>query len=785
MAEIQSSNNKRDKGPKHTTELARDMGLMHVTMIGVGAMIGAGIFVLTGLAAGISGPALLLVFAFNGFVTSLTAMSYAELGSCFPEAGGGYLWVTEALPQPNGFLSGWISWFAHAVACSLYAVAFGTFSVDLLHMAGIDFNKLLSFTSSSEPYILAAKLISVIATLLFVYINYRGAKETGQAESLVTILKIIVIAMFIGFGLFAIFSGNTPKPWPDHFRGFFQKGPMGIIIAMGLTFIAFEGYEIIAQCGEEVKNPKKNIPRSIFLSLLIVVPIYILVAFVALGAAAPEGDMQTWQYLGEKGEMAMIEAAEHFMLGKLGRIIFLIGGLFSTMSALNATVYSSSRVSFAMGRDHNLPGIFAKIHPKKRTPHMAIFISGVMIILMAILLPIEDIASATDAMFLLLFIFVNLAVINLRKNRPDLDRGFKVPFFPYIPILAIVLNLILAVFLFFYRPLGVWICLGYVAFGISIYYLYSRRKEFVAKAAPAVHAEQPIFEAAPCNFHILVPVANENTVEKLQRFAVKLAKAYAADITALNVIQVPAQLPPSEGRKYVDSARSLLGEAIEVAEKDQIPVYSLVKLTHNVPKAIIETCEERKIDLMVLGWEGERAAHNRVFGTITDEIILNTVCDIALVCRSPDDKDIDRIMIPVASIKYAVLSFKIAEAILKQNDTPIVLFHATNQTDVVLLEQKFREDLEKLKNDVDPARYEIVIKKTDNFAEAILGEIQHNDLVIMGAPEEGLVRRAFFGDLPLYIARETEVPIILTKRYTGHVKSWFQKFFGSRKTMLD
>lgn len=560
---------------------------------------------------------------------------------------------------------------------------------------------------------------------------------------------------------------------------------MGIIIAMGLTFIAFEGYEIIAQCGEEVKNPKKNIPRSIFLSLLIVVPIYILVAFVALGAAAPEGDMQTWQYLGEKGEMAMIEAAEHFMLGKLGRIIFLIGGLFSTMSALNATVYSSSRVSFAMGRDHNLPGVFAKIHPKKRTPHMAIFISGVMIILMAILLPIEDIASATDAMFLLLFIFVNLAVINLRKNRPDLDRGFKVPFFPYIPILAIVLNLILAVFLFFYRPLGVWICLGYVAFGISIYYLYSRRKEFVAKAAPAVHAEQPIFEAAPCNFHILVPVANENTVEKLQRFAVKLAKAYAADITALNVIQVPAQLPPSEGRKYVDSARSLLGEAIEVAEKDQIPVYSLVKLTHNVPKAIIETCEERKIDLMVLGWEGERAAHNRVFGTITDEIILNTVCDIALVCRSPDDKDIDRIMIPVASIKYAVLSFKIAEAILKQNDTPIVLFHATNQTDVVLLEQKFREDLEKLKNDVDPARYEIVIKKTDNFAEAILGEIQHNDLVIMGAPEEGLVRRAFFGDLPLYIARETEVPIILTKRYTGHVKSWFQKFFGSRKTMLD
>lgn len=360
-------------------------------------------------------------------------------------------------------------------------------------------------------------------------------------------------------------------------------------------------------------------------------PIYILVAFVALGATAPEGGMPTWKYLGGKGEMAMIEAAEHFMLGKLGQIIFLIGGLFSTVSALNATVYSSSRVRFAMGRDHNLLSVFGRIHPKKRTPHMAVFISGVMIILMVVLLPIEDIASATDAMFLLLFVFVNLAIINLRKNRPDLDRGFKGPLFPCIPVLSTFLNLILAVVLFFYRPLGVWVCLGYLAFGIGFYYLYSRRKEFVAKAAPAVHVEQPVFEVVPSDFHILVPVVNEKTVEKLQRFDIRMAKAYAADITALNVIQVPAQLPPSEGREYVDCARSLLGKAVEVAEKDHIPVYSLVKLTHNIPKAIIETCEERKIDMMVLGWERERAARDRVFGTITDEIILNTVCDIVMV----------------------------------------------------------------------------------------------------------------------------------------------------------
>jgi len=775
-----------NKDKKPAVELARDMSLTHVTMIGVGAMIGAGIFVLTGLAAGIAGPALLLVFLFNGIVTGLTAMAYAELGSCFPEAGGGYLWVKEALPQPNGFLSGWISWFAHAVACSLYAVAFGAFAVDLIHIAGLDLSRLLPEVGHFKSHELAAKMIAVIIVLLFVYINFRGAKEAGQAETFITIIKIVIIALFIGFGAYAMFAGKTPEPWQGNFSGFFQKGAVGIIIAMGLTFIAFEGYEIIAQCGEEVKDPKKNIPRSIFLSLVIVVPIYILVAFVALGAVSPEGGLPTWMYLGQKGELAMIEAAEHFMMGRLGRVIFLIGGLFSTMSALNATIYSSSRVSFAMGRDHNLPGFFSRIHAKTRTPHVAIYLSGALIIFMAIALPIEDIASAADAMFLLLFVFVNLAVINLRKNRPDLDRGFKVPLFPFIPIAATFLNLGLAVFLFFYRPIGVIVCLGYIVLGIVIYYYYSRKKEFLAKAEPVIHAEQPLTREEPRSFHILVPVANQKTIGQLMDFAARIAEAKTADITVMNIIQIPAQLPSSEGRKYLGQARELLSQGIEIAEEQKIPVYSLVKVSRKIPKAIIETCEERKIDLMVLGWEGDIPARNRVFGTIMDEVILNTTCDIAMVCKPPSyEAAIKRILVPVSNINYALLSLKIAEALTIGNKTPVTLFHATNSDNTEGLRQKYRDELQKNKDEIDPSRFEIIIKKTHNFAEAILAEAGAYDLIIMGAPEEGLMRRALLGDLPAHIARKTDTPLILTKKYTGHVKSWFQKFFGIRKTMLD
>ena len=164
-------------------ELSQEMSLFSITMIGVGAMIGAGIFVLTGLAAGAAGPALMLSFFLNGVITILTAMVYAELGSTFPSAGGGYVWVRESLPQPSGFIGGWMDWFAHAVACSLYALGFGAYFYMIIKMLNIN----IGFLSEE----LVSKLLGVIIILVFTYINYRGASETGVAGSIVTIVKII------------------------------------------------------------------------------------------------------------------------------------------------------------------------------------------------------------------------------------------------------------------------------------------------------------------------------------------------------------------------------------------------------------------------------------------------------------------------------------------------------------------------------------------------------------------------------------------------------------------
>lgn len=233
-------------GTQHHTQLNRDLGLFHVTMIGVGAMIGAGIFVLTGISAGHAGPALILAFILNGIVTALTALSYAELGSTFPEAGGGYSWVKEGMGGLHGFQAGWMSWFAHSVACSLYILGFGYYFWEAMRFLRVDtiINPLLAsvFPGSENSYIFIQKIIAVLVALLFGYINFRGASETGKFGSFITILKVVILGGFVISGLIMILK--NPE-WTTKFEPFVAKGFGGVLGAMGLTYIAFEGYEII------------------------------------------------------------------------------------------------------------------------------------------------------------------------------------------------------------------------------------------------------------------------------------------------------------------------------------------------------------------------------------------------------------------------------------------------------------------------------------------------------------------------------------------------------------
>jgi APA family basic amino acid/polyamine antiporter len=353
--------------------LTRNLGLFAVTMIGVGGMIGAGIFALTGIAAGVAGPALVLVFLLNGLVTLLTAMAYAELGSVFSRAGGGYVWVKEGLGGTHGFLAGWMSWFAYIAAGSLYGLTFGRFAAELWDMAA------LPALGLSVPQMSLGFMTLII--IAFTAINYQGSAETATTGNIITMTKVVILGLFVIFGTLAM--GRT-EAWQVRFTtGLLPNGVSGVLAAMGLTFIAFEGYEIIAQSAEEVVNPSRNIPRATFLSIFIAVAIYLLVSITAIGATTPPAGMKAYEYLGLKKEVAIVEVAQQVFPWGIGAVVLLLSGLVSTMSALNATTYSASRVSFAMGRDHNLPALFARVHPRRHTPSWAVVCSGALMIAMA------------------------------------------------------------------------------------------------------------------------------------------------------------------------------------------------------------------------------------------------------------------------------------------------------------------------------------------------------------------------------------------------------------------
>jgi len=574
-------------GTSSHNQLVRSLGLLDILMVGVAAMIGGSIYVLTGPAIGLAGSAVIVAFIINAIITLFTAMAYAELGSAMPEAGGGYLWVREGLPRPNAFISGWMAWFAHIIAGSLYAVSFASFLTGLLEMVNLSHDLVLLNIIPLD------KFIAVVSIAVFTYINIKGTSETGKTGDIVTIIQLGLIFILIVAGLW-VMSGNPN--WKMNFSNFAPMGIGGVVAAMGLTFIAFEGYEVIVQTGEEVKNPRRNIPRAIFISLGAVVIVYCLIAFVSIGAIFPAG-IESWKFIGESGELGIMKAAE--LLAPYGAFIVLAGGLISTLAALNATTFSSARVAFAMGRNYNMPYQLSAIHKKNKTPYVAILISGIIMAIMAYGLPLGQIAVAAGVIFLLLFTQVNMAVITIRRIYGDkLEYGFKTPFFPVIPIIGIFLKLGLAIFLLFTQPLSWAITVVWVVIGFFVYRMYTFRKE-IDHYAPIVTSEGDLERK---DYRILIPYTPEDP-DRLLKYAIRVAKENFGEINILRVITVPKQTPLSAGTGYAETARKSFEPLDKIMDKENILNHYLVRISHDASEAILATVEEQKIDLLITDFE--------------------------------------------------------------------------------------------------------------------------------------------------------------------------------------
>ncbi len=474
-----------------------ELGLLDATMIGMGAMIGAGIFVLTGLAAEIAGPAAILVFALNGVVTAFTGLSYAELASSIPKSGGGYAFVREVFADRESFLMGWMLWFAYMIAGALYALGFAPNFLELLHVYELvpSPEEVSAIALPVVPDLPFAFVLAFAAVLGLVAVNAVSTAASGSAETIFTIVKVTILAVFVAFGVFSATDPTVPADSQFSFQGFdgmFAAGPLAILSAMGLTFIAFEGYDLITTVTEEVENPRENIPKAIFVSLGATVVVYLAVVGVAIGTLGADG-------LAEAGEAGIAQAATTFMPTGLpvirnGGAVIVFGAVFSTLTALNAVVIASSRVAFSMGREGRLLPRVGRIHHRFGTPFAAILLSAV-VMLASTTLPTQSAGNMSSLFFLLSFIVVNAAVIRLRRERPNMTRPYEVPFYPIPPLLGIILNgiltVVLIVFILRTDPLALALSAGWMAVGLVIFRFLIGSSEEPSTAATAETTTDP------------------------------------------------------------------------------------------------------------------------------------------------------------------------------------------------------------------------------------------------------------------------------------------------------
>jgi APA family basic amino acid/polyamine antiporter len=728
-----------------TVTLRRDLGLLDVTMMGIGAMIGTSIFVLIGVITQEIGAGIILVLVLNGIVTIFTATTYAELGSSFPEAGGGYLWTRKVLPHPAGFMSGWLSWFGHTAACSFYALGFGYAMVALL-----DHFEFYYFGISGAYMV---KILAAIAIGFFLGINYMGVGATGRAGTTVTLLQILIIVFFVTFSILFALDAKGVRIL-DNFEPLLPegKGFSDVFMVMAFTFLAFEGYEIIVQCGEEVKNPMKNIPRAIFISIGVAALLYILVAFACIA----NFDVGV---IGGKGAEAVF-----FTAGKtiplFGAPLLIFGGVLSAMAALNATVFSSSRVSFAMGRDGSLPRLFGHIHKERRIPHNAILITGAIMLTMA-LFPLEVVVASTAVIFLLLFTLANIASIRLIPRLTEIDIGFRTPLFPLFPVIGIITKTALAISLFWLVPEAWYISIVWIAVGLAVSAFAKPEEEYESIVAQRRVPQKALTKEEIERYRVFLALEDVGNLRLVETAGI-LARYFNGELTVNKIVEVPRTVPlETIGKDYINEISMGLRKAIKIAPS-AVKVRPVVSVSYDVAGAILDQTKHEAANLLVLGWKGTRRRGRTILGRNLDRVVREAQCDVAIIKTKRLSKNIESILLISGGYFETRKALLLALPIAREYGAKIEILTVITDDKQLELMRGNAERLSKMSDRVKVAN-EIKYVHSKSFVNAVLDHAQHCDLLVMGSEPQSALERTMFGAVYDRVIRSVDVPVLVLK----------------------
>lgn len=453
--------------------LRRTLGKSNLIMLGIGAIIGAGIFVLTGTAASHhAGPAVVISFVVAGIACAFAGLCYSEFASMIPIAGSAYTYAYATLGEFIAWIIGWDLILEYLFGASTVAVGWSGYVVSFLADFGLHIpahlsSAPLSYDPVNHTYALTGAFLNLPAMFIvgiMTWLLVVGIRESANFNNLIVIVKVIVILLFVIMGWQFINPANWTPFIPENTGNFGEFGWSGIVRAAGIIFFAYIGFDAVSTAAQEAKNPQKDMPWGILGSLVICTIIYILVGMTMTG-------LVHYPMLNDPAPIAVAVNAAGDSLNWLKPLI-KVGAIAGLSSVILVMLMGQPRIFFSMSRDGLLPASFSKVHKKYKTPYIPTIVTGLVAMLVAGLFPIGLLGELVSIGTLLAFVIVCGGVLVLRYTRPEINRPFKTPLFPLVPILGILTSLGLMSFL----PGDTWIrLLVWMGIGILIYFVYGKK----------------------------------------------------------------------------------------------------------------------------------------------------------------------------------------------------------------------------------------------------------------------------------------------------------------------
>ena len=718
-------------------KLDRTLGMYSALMISIGTMIGSAIFVLAGTSYATAGPGASLAIFLAGIAAVFTGLSFAELVTVVPKAGGGYVYVKEATGNNIiGFICGWGFWLGYAMSCGLFALGFGNF---------------VHYIFPFIPQMATAYVLVVYVA----FTNIRGTKSSGNLQNIITTVLIALLALYVVVGVFHIDMGNQ-KPYTPF-------GMSGVFNAMGFLYMTYIGYGLITTASEEVIEPEKTIPKAILISIAAVIVIKTSVFFIGSG-------ILPWNELVPGvTDTPMIDTAMKIG-GRFGGYLFAFAGILATLSSINTAVMASSRTSFAMARDNRLPGIFKTVNRRTKTPVVSIVATSVIVVVAVSIRDLEHISTVTSIFSLTGYSLVNVALIIFRKKSPELERKFRVPFFPVTPLLGIGVNLFLIIQLAISDFIALAIALGVIAAGVLYYYLVMPKLKYATKGIATVDIPEIREERnADRENEIIIPVSNPRTAENLLNFGRKIAAAESSTtVVPVKVNVIPDNLLTISDYEAMQRNRDGDEAVIALLKKYEGEPGIKPVLIHSryIFHAVMSVVHKEKNPLVLMGWHGAGIV-KYMYGNFTYRMLQEAPADVGLL-RIHDKNagkphtgaEFKRILFPYGGGKYSQMTAKVVNRIAKAYDATITLLHVIDHgEDRAETEEYLKGSIERFDQPVE------IMVCEGGLVEKVVEFSAQYDLVVMGASLDWGIQEMVTGLRTDRVVDLAECSVLIIKSY--------------------